>query len=574
MIALILVIALMPIGAGAAEISIKPGKFSHFNLIAPDNVIAGETANIQLQAVDAFNNVIPDFNMQQTEFRIVTTGNATPSQTTFRASAFTNGIFQFTIRDTAAETVTVSVFESVSSIPLVTRELRVAPANIHSLRIASPRTVGAGEKFTLKITAIDNFGNLVTTPIPGKNLNILFKGDTEPRIVDQNIPDFIGGVCSLALMAEKVGTFVVEAKDLVTSVSGTSEKIEITNGALSSFQLVTPRESVAGEPFDVAIVALDAFSNVVKNYSSIGSGVMLSATGSAKPFPSTILAYEFQNGQARVQIRYDVPEDIQLIAQDLGRKITSKSDVIHVVKAVPSRYEVVTPETAIAGQRFKLKVTAYNQKGSVIRNYNLSGPDVLLITTGTGKLTPSRIPASEFINGTAVINAQYNKSESFTITAVAAEDSDREKTRPTVSGKKRVEKSKKHTIVSKGETAAAKKGKKSSKSSKKAGLTAELIGVSISEQGRPKLTITLAHAEQVRPYISVVRRDGKQWLVVKLPSTNNALSVPVRLDSSWIGDVQVDDDAKLKGVVIRFEMLQNARPQMTKDKNFITIILK
>jgi len=573
LVALILVVALMPVGAGAAEISIKPGKFSHFNLIAPESIIAGETATLQLQAVDAYNNIITNFSEQATEFRLTATGNATVSPLAFRAGAFSNGAYQFTLRDTSAETVSIAVFESASPIALVTREIRVQPAKAHAFRISAPRTAGAGEKFNVRITAVDSHGNVVTAPLQGKNLNILFKGDTEPRLVEQGIPDFVAGVCTLSLLSEKIGAFTFEAKDLVTSVSGASDRIEITNGPLHSFRIVTPRESLAGETFEIAIVALDAYNNLVRNYTASGSGVTLASTGSMKPFPSTILAYEFQNGQAKVQVRYDNPEDIQLIASEISRKVSGKSDVIHIAKAVPSRYEVTTPDSAVAGQRFKVKVTAYNQKGDVIRNYNLSGPDVLLNATGTGKLTPGRIPASEFINGTAVINAQYNKSESFTITAVATDPPER--TQLPASVKKRLEKSEKQAqSAAKTESGAAKKGKKSVKKTKQAAPRAELRDIAFTEDKRPKLSLNLANAKNVKPAVSVIRRDGKQWVAVKLPTTSSALSLPLRLDSAWVGDVLIDDDAKKGGIVLRVELLQAAKLKVQKEKNSLVIFLK
>ncbi len=572
-LALIAIAVLLPVIVGAAEISIKPGKFSHFNLTSPDNIIAGERATLQLQAVDAYNNIITNFNELNTEYRLAATGAATMNPLAFRATSFKNGIFQFTMRGDIAETVSISVFESASPIALLSREVRIVAAKPASFRISAPRITGAGEKFDVRISAVDAFGNLTTTHIQGKNLNILFKGDTEPRIMNQAMPDFSSGVCVITLLSDKVGSVVLEVKDLISGVSGSSDRIEVKNGALSSFRVITPRESIAGEPFEVAIVALDANNNLVRNYTESGSGVTLSTTGSLKPFPSTILAFEFQNGQARVQLRYDAPEEIQIIATEISRKTSSKSDTIRIIRPVPSRYEVTTPESAIAGQRFKVKVTVFNQNNALIKNYNTSGPDVLLTATGTGKLTPGRIPATEFVNGTAVVDVQYNKSEAFSINAVAADSADRPLLPRAV--KKRLVQSEKQSAAVKAtavpedkpatkKTAKAKKTKKSAPS--------ELSAV-IANDAKRRVTLSLSSTKTVKYSVSTVSRDGKRWIVVKLSPATNSMPVPLRLSSSYIGDVVVDTDGK-GGQVVKLELLQPAKVQVQKDKSGLILHLK
>ena len=221
-------------------------------------------------------------------------------------------------------------------------------------------------------------------------------------------------------MSEKAGTFTIEVRDLVTGSTGTSEWIEVVNNSLAAFKLLAPKEIIAGELFDISITAIDTYSNIVKNYASTGSGVTVTSSGKARPFPAAISAYEFVNGQAKVTLRYDTTEnahDITLTATEVNRKNHGTSEPIKVLPQIPTKYEVTNPESAIAGQKFRIKVTVYNQIGSPIKNYNLIGPDVVLSATGSGKLTPTRIPSSEFVNGSALVDVQYNKSEAFSIVA-------------------------------------------------------------------------------------------------------------------------------------------------------------
>ena len=77
----------------------------------------------------------------------------------------------------------------------------------------------------------------------------------------------------------------------------------------------------------------------------------------------------------------------------------------------------MTPDQAVSGQRFRIRVEAYDRYNNIVRNYNLSGNEVLLSTSGTSYITPSVILPTEFIDGVAVVEVMYDRAESFTISA-------------------------------------------------------------------------------------------------------------------------------------------------------------
>ncbi len=54
-------------------------------------------------------------------------------------------------------------------------------------------------------------------------------------------------------------------------------------------------------------------------------------------------------------------------------------------------------------------------------NYNLYGSTVILKTSGSGSITPNKIPPSEFINGVATVEVMYDKAEKFNIFATLEE---------------------------------------------------------------------------------------------------------------------------------------------------------
>jgi len=576
---IIAIIAAVPSLVHSGEIVIKPGKFDHFNISMPDRIVAGEDVSIRLQAVDAFNNIITNFGETGKEFHATVSGSASISPATFKSTSFVNGTLTINISNKVAETINLSVRESGIPIPILSKDLTVTPNKLNSFVIKGPRTAHAGERFDVNIIAKDSFGNTVSEPIFGKNINLIFKGNAEPRVDMPAIPDFKNGICAVTLISQKSGTVIVEAKDLITGSSGTSEKIDVINGPVNSFRVFVPKEVIAGEPFEVSVVAVDRFGNVVSNYSTTGSGVIITSSGKLKPFPSSLPAYEFVNGQAKFDLRYDAAEDISIIITEMGKTQKGISENIKVVSPIPERYEITTPDSAVAGQKFKIKITVYNQLGHVIRNYNIVGPDVQLSTTGTGTLIPNRIPASEFVNGTSVVEVQYNKSESFAITAgpvkpavavekpAAAPAKQPAKAAPPAKEVKEPKKPKK-----------AKEERKDKEKEKKAeAKVLEITNVSLVEpKKKSTISIHIPNLDAAVKYsASTETVEGKKWIVVRIKPAVSKIEKAVKFESSFVGNVVVEEDKKEKGaVLVKIEQLKPTKFHVTKEKNSLTVTLK
>lgn len=568
-IAIVVMMTAAPSFIQAAEIIIKPGRFDHFDISAPERIVAGQEALIRLRAVDSFNNIIRDFNKIEREFTISVSGSATVTPHVFRASNFIDGTFTFSITNRTAEVITLFIREKGVPIPVLSKNIRIIPDRPHSFSVEVPSIVYAGEVFNVRITARDVFGNTAFEPMYGKNLNFIFKGDAEPKIDMPLMPDFKNGVSIVTFVSQRAGSAVIEVRDLIVGISGISNKVRVISGPVHSFAVFTPKEElVAGEPFEVSIVALDRFSNVVSHYASTGNGIAITSTGRLKPFPSTLPAYAFINGQAIIDVRYDAAEEISLIITEIGRKQRGESEVIHLATPVVSRYEITTPESAVAGQKFKIKITAYNQLGRVFRNYNVLGPDVHLSVTGTGLLTPNRIPASEFINGIAVVEVRYNRSEAFTIIASPAKPV----VRPVI--EKPAPPPVKPPIKRKGARKQADREGAKPEPIKKA---LEITNISIAEpRARSTVSIHIPNFSEAIKYNAFTETiDGKNWIVLKVRPVTSEIQQPVRFDSSFVGKVIVEKDQKEKETVfIRIQQLKPSKFHVTRERNSLAVTLR
>jgi hypothetical protein len=554
----------------AGEIRVRPGKFDRFVVLSPDRVTAGDNAEITIWAVDTFGNIIKDFNKTDKEFRLSATGSATINPSVFKSAAFADGELTMVMKDTVSETVTLSLYEGNLSIPLLNKSIIISPAALKSFELKAPVRVVAGERFEVAISAKDMYNNIVSEDVPGKNLNFAFTGNVDP-IFDNVIADLKNGVGRISLVSQKTGSLGIEVSDLISGSKGASGMITVVSGSADSFKIYSPKEVIAGEPFEISLVALDRFGNIATDYSSAGANITLASSGKVKPFPSVIPAHEFSNGQVKVFIRYDVPETVSITASELGKKTTGTSEVINVIAPVAEKFEIITPATVSAGQKFKIKITAYNQAGNIIKNYNVAGLDVQLETTGTGQLTPSLIPASEFINGSAIVEVQYNKSEIFTISARTV------RVETVIAVKKTAPKHLAKPAAFAKEPAKSKKQHTKKETKVKALSTLEISSISMVEpKNKSSVAIHIPNLNKgirYNAYTEVI--DGKKWIIVKISPVVNKIEKPVKFDSKFIGEVVVESDTNDKNVVyIKLELLKPTKFNMVKEKNSLNIMLK
>lgn len=406
----------------AGTVVVKPGQFDHFTLQVPDRIIAGENFIIRAQAYDANKNLITNFSETGKEFKVDIQGSATVQPSVLSAASFSGGSANITLNSTKAGKFLFSLRESGGTVSVISRELFVRPNKLDHFELQAPTRVTAGSSFDVRIIAKDLFENTVDDLTVGRNIKFNSTGSSSVKMVGGTAVDFRNGMATASFLSEKAGNLFIELQEVSTGSRGHTPEISIAPSSLSSFKMQAPRMVTAGEAFDLLIAAYDAFDNVVSNYSSVGAGVRLSTNGTSKIEPSFISPAEFKNGQATIRIAYEKAEDIQIQAKESNREQAGKTADIQVSNTDPDHFVVVTPDSAVSGQKFKIKVETYDKFNNVVKNFNLVGNDVLLSVTGNGTITPSSLLPSEFINGVAMVDVMYDKAESFLISARMAAD--------------------------------------------------------------------------------------------------------------------------------------------------------
>lgn len=572
----------------------------------PEKVRAGEGVVVKLQAYDMHDNLITNFAETGKEFKVSVSGSAQAQPSILKAASFMGGSAGINVTGNKAEAVMLSIFEAGGTVPVLTREITIMPNKLDHFFIQSPPSVAAGNKFDIKVIARDAYNNPVAdTDIETKNIKLALAGTAGLKIVSADMA-FRNGVSIATLMAEKTGESAIEVHDTATGSKGISAALKVMSAGLSHFKVYAPKEAVAGEPFEVTISAFDAFDNPIDNYSSSGRGVNVGSTGQAKVSPSFIGQSEFKNGQAVVKLRHEKAEEISIVASESSMSQQGKSTAVRINPSAPESFVVVTPDSAFAGQRFRIKVEVYDRFKNIVRNYNLIGNDVYLNASGTGVLSPKRVHASEFVNGAASVDVVYDKAESFAVSAsmspkkeekkITVKEQKKEVSVPAAVKSPEKSAAPKHKAIEKPkvEKPAAVEEKPAPKAAKKREKKSKHITVA-KEEGKTAAKIVEKKAAE-RPFeiskVSLIEAknkamiimnmnapkgnleyknrtesiDGKEWIILSLKPAVNKTKSLWKFKSAFIKEIHMEDD-KTAGVLnIRIETMGK---QFTFDINKI-----
>lgn len=548
------------------EIIAKPGTFDHFQIDAPDVYIAGNEYKIFLYALDAFGNPVSMPLDSIKEYKLIVTGSASISPSHFRSNEITSSGFTIKFKDEKAEEIILALYEINSPFPIVEKKIKVLPAQISGLNIKVPASARVGNDFEVKISGRDRFGNVVCKDFDPKDLNLFFKGDVSPQIKEiLYSPDSCN--VNVKLFSEKVGNFYIEADLLNKKITGKSEKIEILNGDVNSFVVNAPQEAVVDEPFDVTIFAIDKFNNFVKDFAAQREKIIIEAQGKGSLFPSELSSYAFSDGKVRVSLRYDKPEDIKIVVKVANApSIRGESNIIKIIPPKVKRFEVISPETIIAGQKFKIKIVAYNQLDKIMSNYNLYGNTVVLKSSGTGTLTPNRVPPSEFVNGVATVEVMYDKAEKFEILATVEEREIPFK-EIKVTEEKKIEKPKKK-VVKKKPVKEVKGGKKIASLK---GQVLEFKNLSLVEtKNTCTLTLFIPNIGKQGGYYPKTKKTGNiMSVILEVYPVKNKLETPIKIDSEFIKEISVSEEQNK--VMLNITLKKPFRYHLSKKKDELVV---
>jgi hypothetical protein len=147
------------------------------------------------------------------------------------------------------------------------------------LSISAPSSVGAGAKFTVTVTALDQSGHRAT----GYSGVVHFTSSDATAVLPAN-GRLVNGVGTFTVQLRKAGAQTLTVKDTARpALTGTSGAINVSPGAASKLSISAPSTAGSGLGFRFTVTALDQFGNKATNY---GGTVHFSSSDGTATLPA------------------------------------------------------------------------------------------------------------------------------------------------------------------------------------------------------------------------------------------------------------------------------------------------
>jgi len=232
---------------------------THLSVVASTSTPAAGTAfNITVNALDASNNVV-------TSYSGTVHFSSTDAQAVLPAdSTLTSGTKTFPVTLKTANSETITATDTVTgSITGNSNGINVSTGPATHFSVSGPTTATTGLQFNLIVTALDVFGNTVTS----YSGMVHFSSTDSQAVLPANsaLTNGAGGFL-VTLTAVFNGTTITATDTVTASITGSSNAISVVSNAATHLNLAFPSSATTRASFNVTVSALDAANNVSTGY--------------------------------------------------------------------------------------------------------------------------------------------------------------------------------------------------------------------------------------------------------------------------------------------------------------------
>jgi len=173
-----------------------------------------------------------------------------------------NGVGTFTVifRTTGNRAVraTDSVFPGITG---VSGTVNVTSDHATKLAVSTIPTAYAGGKITVNITALDIYGNLITTATPTIHFT-----STDPKAVLPTDLTLVGGKGQAFVTLNSAGTRAIVVSDTANTLTSAKANVAVSVGSLAKFLVTATPSGKVNSHFTVRVTAQDASGNTITGY--------------------------------------------------------------------------------------------------------------------------------------------------------------------------------------------------------------------------------------------------------------------------------------------------------------------
>jgi outer membrane protein assembly factor BamB len=249
-----------------AGISVTPGAAKTFAVSGlPSPYGVGSTHTVTVTALDAYGNVATGY-LGKIHFTSSDSKAVLPADYTFTSTDAGTHSFSVTLKSTGTRSLTAT--DKATSSITGSQSVVVATPGVATYFTVSgfPSPSSAGSSHSVKVTALDAFGNVAT----GYRGAIHFTSSDSKAVLpaDYTFTSTDAGTHSFSVTLKTAGTESVTATDKATStITGVQAGITVTPGAAKTFTASgLPSPYCVGSTHTVTVTALDAFGNVATGY--------------------------------------------------------------------------------------------------------------------------------------------------------------------------------------------------------------------------------------------------------------------------------------------------------------------
>jgi hypothetical protein len=468
----------------------------------------------------------------------------------------------------------------LSFLPSNAYSIVIKPGNLDHLALEVPSTSVAGESFSVGIKVFDANNNLITNyDQTGRDIQVSVSGAAKavPSVLKASV--FSAGSSNVRIedtKAEEIRLILYDA-DIQNPLTAVS--IRISPNALDHFALEAPGTARAGERFKVQVRAEDRFGNTVTDAEKSDT-LKVRLVGSAQIKGVTLP--DFVGGTSTITAMSEKIGTMYVEVISPDSAVKGRSGDIEITPADPDHFNVSTPEDATADETFRVKIDAYDRFENLIKDYDRTGKDVYLSSSGTGKLTPEAVAAKEFVNGTATMDVHYDKAESISISAsLAATTLAQRKAAPRKPAQKetKAQVKEKPAMQRQEPPPALKPERKTAKrvSPREVVKEQQIFGVQdvkIIEAGPRALVVIkvpgITKALKYDKSLESIR--GRDWIKLSLTPAENDIAKELAFESNLIGTIHVKDNHQGMVTDILIELLPNrVQYSIKRDEDALVI---
>lgn len=394
--------------AGSTNVfAVNPNVLHHFHV---SNISGTPTVGlgfpVTFTAQDSLNNTVTNFNGPAATVSIAAAAGAvTPTV----SGPFAGGVRTETLTFTQPATGT-SITVSNGGKSGTSNTFNVNVGGLHHFTINPVGTQTAGSAFNIVITAKDASENTVTSFNGTVTLS-----DNTGTLAPVVSGTFANGVRTQSVTITRARSGAVIFVNDGVGHLGTSSSFTVNPGALDHFAVTNTADAdiagqTAGSTFNIKIVALDAFDNIVTSHTGAGSAVSIAnTTASISPAASG----NFSNGVLATQsvtiTRASSADAITVSGGSPARNGSSNSFAVSAGALAGFQIaNIASPQTA--GTPFPLLITAVDANGNTATSFTGA---VNLSVSGGGTILPAtsgNFTAGVWNGNVSISNAGNNRT--------------------------------------------------------------------------------------------------------------------------------------------------------------------